>query len=205
MEKLLEDYIIIPFAGDQTDKTLEKVVKVIIATRQFRMKRRDLFVAIGSTLVTDIIGFAAAIYRRSTPYISVLTDLIGIVYYYRDDNKVSINHVNKDGEIYRGIFTLSHLPIASFYDPNFFNSLHKNEIKRSLAEIVKVAVVKDDALFSRVEANLDRISTGTQGGGNLITIAELAAWAAFKESSKDSRRGSSHLSWPDLATKQYKQ
>ncbi len=194
MEKLLEDYMIIPFAADETEKTLEKVTMVIIAARQFGMKRRDMFVAIGSTLVTDIVGFAAAIYRRSTPYISVLTDLVGIVYCHADDSKVSINHLSNDGEIYRGMFALSHLPTASFYDPSFLDSLDKFEIRRGLTEIVRISVVKDDVLFSYVEANLDKMSAGIQGGGHLMTAVELAARAAFREPSKDPRREGDHLS-----------
>lgn len=188
MQRLLENFMIIPFAADETEKTLEKVTRLIIAARQFGMKRRDFFIAIGSTMVTDVVGFAAAIYRRSTPYISVLTDLVGIVCCHADDSKVSINHVNNDGEIYKGLFTLSHLPTASFWDPSFLDSLHKSDIRRGLAEIVKISVVKDDVLFSYVEANLDKISAGTQGGGNLVTAVELAARAASKEPSNVPQR-----------------
>ncbi|KAI9770987.1 MAG: hypothetical protein M1840_002691 [Geoglossum simile] len=192
MEKLLENYRIILFAANETGKTLENVTAVVTAAKQFGIRRRDLFIAIGSTMVTDIVGFAAAIYRRSAPYISVPTDLVGVVYCHAGNNKVSINHVNNDGELYKGLFALSHLPVASFYDLSFLGSLHKNEIKRGLAEIVKIAVVKDDALFSYVEAYLEKMLAGTQGG-YLTTAVELAARAASEELSKDPWGKGTHL------------
>ena len=193
MENLLKDYMIMPCAVDEREKTLEKVTRIIAAARDFGIKRRDLFVAIGSTILTDIVGFAAAVYRRSTPYIAVLTDLVGIIYCHTNDRKVSINHVNNGGEIARGTFALSHLPTASFYDPGFLQSLHRNDIRRGLAEIVKLSVVQDDVLFSYVEDNWDEMSAGTQGGEHLLFAAELAAKAVFQEPSKDPRPGGDYL------------
>ena len=181
MEKLLQDYTMMALAVHQTEKTLQEVSTVVKAAKQSGLKRRDLFVAIGSTMVTDIVGFAAAIYRRSTPWILVPTDLVGIIHCSACDNKLFLNHISHDGKTHKAKFALSHPPIASFYDPSFLDSLHKDNIRRGLAEIVKMSVDKDGELFSYVEAHLEKMFAGTQEAACLITAAELAARAAVRE------------------------
>ncbi len=194
MEKLLQDYTIMALAVHQTEKTLQKVLTVVKAAKQFGLKRRDLFVAIGSTMVTDIVGFAAATYRRSTPWILVPTDIVGIIRCSVYDNKLSLNHMSHDGTISRATFALSHPPIASFYDRSFLGSLHKDNMRRGLAEIVKMSVHKDGELFLYVEAHLEKMFAGTQEAACLITAVELAARAAVKELGEVSYGNDTHLS-----------
>ena len=178
LQKLLEDYIIMPFAVNKTEKTFEQVTAVITAANKFGIRRRDLFIAVGGTMVVDTVGFAAAIYRRSVMYISVPTDLVGIIYCHTGGRKVSMNHMSNDGEIRRDIFALSHLPVASFYDLSFLDSLHKNEIVRGLVEIIRISVVTDEALFSYAETHLEQMLGGTPGT-HLATAAQLAARAVL--------------------------
>ena len=175
MEKLLQDYTIMALAVHPTEKVLRKVSTVIAAAKQCGLKRRDLFVAIGSTMVTDIVGFAAAIYRRSTPWILVPTDLVGIIRCPACDNKLSVNHTSRDGKSHKAAFALSHPPIASFYDPSSLNSLHKDNTRHALAEMIKISIFKDPKLFSFIEAHLEKMLAGTQGAATLITAVELAA------------------------------
>lgn len=184
MEKLIEDYMILPLAANEGEKTLRKAKEVITAAKRFRFRRRDLFVAIGGRVVTDIVGFTAAIYRRSVSYISVPTTLVGILNCHSGGNKVSVNHINNDGQMYNRLFTIFHPPIASLYDLSFVDTLDKTEITRGLAEIVKISVVKDEMLFSYLESHLDEILTGSQGE-YLTNAVKLAARAAFEELSSD--------------------
>ena len=181
MEKLIQDFSIMALAVHQTEKTIREVSSVVAAATRFRLKRRDLFVAIGSTMVRDVVGFAAATYRRSTPWILVPTDLVGIIYGPACDNKLSINHVSNDGTIHKATSALSHPPIASFYDPSSLDSLHKDNIRRGLAEMVEMSVHKDGELFSHVEAHLEKLLADTPETACLITTIELAARAAVKE------------------------
>ena len=194
MEKLLEDYMIMPIVVNKTQKTLEMVSMITTAAIQFGIRRRDLFVVIGSTMVTDMVGFVAAIYRRSTPYILVPTDLVGIVSCYASNSRVSIDHVGHDGIFYKGRFALSHLPIASFYDPSFLDSLSGDEIRRGLAEMAKISVIESDVLFSYIETFVEKLVAGNQEGEHLMTLVEHAARAAFKEPCKDPCGSGTNLS-----------
>ena len=193
-EKLLQDYTIMPLAVHQTEKTLGKVSTVITAAIHFGLKRRDFFVAIGSTTMTDIVGFAAATYRRSTPWILVPTDIVGIMRRSVYDHQLSLNHMSRDGTICRKTFALSHPPIASFYDPSFLDSLHEDEVRHGLAEIVKMSVHKDVMSFSYVEAHVEEMFAGTREVAVLVTAVELAARAAVKEPSKAPYGNNAHLS-----------
>lgn len=183
-EKLLQDYTIMPLAVHQTEKTLKKVSTVITAAKHFGLKRRDSFLAIGSTMVTNIVGFAAATYRRSTPWILVPTDIIRIIRCSVYGNDLSLNHMSHDETIYRKTFTLSHPPIASFYDPSFLDSLHEDDMKRGLAEIVKMSIHRDGVSFSYVESHVEDMFAGTREAAMWVTAVELAARAAVEELGK---------------------
>ena len=193
-EKLLQDYTTVPLAVDQTEKTLAKVSTVITAAKRFGLNRRDPFVAIGSTMVTDIVGFAAATYRRSTPWILVPTDIVGIIRCSVYDNELSLNHVSRDNTIYRKTLALSHPPIASFYDPSFLDSLHEDDMRRGLAEIVKISIHSDGVLFSYIEAHVDEMFAATREAAVWVTAVELAARAAAKELGKAPYGNDAHLS-----------
>lgn len=136
-ENLLEAYNTTRIAVYRpTEKTLSEVYTVVKAAEHLALRRRDLFVAIGNPSVTDIVGFAAAIYRRSTPWIWVPTDPVGVERCSSCYNNLSINYTTgNDGPVYEGLFSLSHPPTASFYDPGFpINALRENGIKSGSEE-----------------------------------------------------------------------
>ncbi|KAK0121429.1 hypothetical protein ONS95_009723 [Cadophora gregata] len=180
-EMLLEDYVIIAFSVNRTEKTLQKSEAVIAAAKEFGLRRRDMFVAIGSITMTDVVGFAAAIYRRSTPWILVPTDLLGIMHCHNWDSKLSLNHVNQDGRIYRNALALVHPPTASFYEPISPEAMDKDQITRFLADIVKTSIGKDSELFSYTEAHLSKMLAGSQKAGYLTTALSLATRARVEE------------------------
>lgn len=193
-EKLLQDYKIVPLAVLQTEKTLGKVSTVITAAKHFGLKRRDFFVAVGSTTVTDIVGFAAATYRRSTPWVLVPTDIVGVIRCSVYDNELSLNHTSRDEKTYRNTFALSHPPTASFYDPSFLAHLHEDDLRHGLAEIVNMSIHNDGVLFSYVEAHVEEMSAGAGEAAVWVTAVEGAARAAVKERGKTPYGNDAHLS-----------
>ena len=198
VEKLLQDYTIMALAVHQAEKTLQEVSTVVMAAKHFGLKRRDLFVAIGSSVMTDIVGFAAAIYRRSTPWILVPTDLVGIIHFLARDSKLFVNHTSHNGTFYRAIFALSHPPIARFFDSSFLNSLHTDNIRRGLSEIVRMSIHQDGELFKYVEAHFEEIFGHTQKVAFLVNAIELAARAAVIELGKVPYGNDTHLSIVNL-------
>jgi 3-dehydroquinate synthetase/threonine dehydrogenase-like Zn-dependent dehydrogenase/nucleoside-diphosphate-sugar epimerase/predicted NBD/HSP70 family sugar kinase len=162
MLDLLDAYTICPLASGPTELTLENVMAVASAAKQFGIRRRDLLVAVGGFVVTEVVGFAAAIYRRGTPYISIPTDPIGILRCHDGHHKVSVDHVDDHGRLWKGLFALPYLPIAGFYDLSFLDSWPWPHVNQGLTEIIKTAVVSDKALFSYIEADIDNVLANTE-------------------------------------------
>lgn len=174
-EKQLQDYKILALAVLPTEITLGKVSTVVSVARKLRLRRRDLFVAIGSTALTNTVGFAAPTYRRSTPWIFIPTDLVGVLRCPGCDYKVSVDHRTDEGRLHRAKFALSHPPIASFFDLSFLGPLHKHDMKHAKALMIDLAVRTGGELLSHLEAYTDKMSASIQEAPNLLTAIQLAA------------------------------
>merc|ERR1719424_1995628 len=91
----------------------------------------------------DIVGFAASIYRRRTPYIRVPTTLMG----YVDASvgaKSGVNFLGKKNKL--GCYLP---PALALLDRSFLASLDARQLSNGAAEIMKMA--KDKELFSLLE------------------------------------------------------
>jgi 5-deoxy-5-amino-3-dehydroquinate synthase len=60
-------------------KRLEEVEALCRAFARWRLTRADVVVAVGGGVVTDVAGFAAAVYHRGVPVVHVPTTLLGQV------------------------------------------------------------------------------------------------------------------------------
>ncbi|WP_078844107.1 sedoheptulose 7-phosphate cyclase [Streptomyces achromogenes] len=133
-------------AAEERTKTMDSVSHVVHALDAFGISRRhDPIIAVGGGVLLDIVGFAASLYRRSTPYVRVPTTLIGIV-----DAGVGVktgvnfgSHKNRLGTYFA--------PALALLDRDFLATLDERHISNGLAEILKIALVKDMRLFSLLE------------------------------------------------------
>ncbi|MFF9002246.1 sedoheptulose 7-phosphate cyclase [Streptomyces achromogenes] len=133
-------------AAEERTKTMDSVSHVVRALDTFGISRRhDPIIAVGGGVLLDIVGFAASLYRRSTPYVRVPTTLIGIV-----DAGVGVktgvnfgSHKNRLGTYFA--------PALALLDRDFLATLDERHISNGLAEILKIALVKDMRLFSLLE------------------------------------------------------
>ncbi|MEU7722208.1 sedoheptulose 7-phosphate cyclase [Streptomyces tibetensis] len=151
--------------GDEEAKELESAVEVTEAmTAMGLLRRTEKIVAIGGGVVLDVAGFAASLYRRGVPYIRVPTTLLGQI----DAGigvKTGVNHgthKNRLGTYYA--------PETALIDPEFLTTVEPRHIVNGLAEIIKMALVKDAVLFELLEATV--AGTGPQSlamGGPVAT------------------------------------
>merc|ERR1719221_1828175 len=64
----------------EENKNMDMVLQIAEAVHELGLDRRlDPVIAIGGGVCMDIVGFAASIYRRRTPYVRVPTTLMGYV------------------------------------------------------------------------------------------------------------------------------
>ncbi|WP_433607125.1 sedoheptulose 7-phosphate cyclase [Dactylosporangium sp. CA-139114] len=123
-------------------KTMDSVLKVVRAMDEFGVgRRREPVIAIGGGVLTDIVGLATSLYRRSTPYVRVPTTLIGMV----DAGIGAKTGVNFHE--YKNRLGSYHPAEATLVDPAFLATLPARHIRNGLAEILKIALVKDAGLL----------------------------------------------------------
>ncbi|MEU1075459.1 sedoheptulose 7-phosphate cyclase [Streptomyces sp. NPDC005878] len=151
-------------------KTMDAVFSVAGAMDRFGIARRsEPVVALGGGVLMDVVGLACSLYRRSTPYVRVPTTLIGLV----DAGvgaKTGVNfgpHKNRLGTYHPAALTL--------LDPRFLATLDRRHLSNGMAEILKIALIKDRELFALLEAHGGRlVGERFQGGGRRGDLAVRA-------------------------------
>jgi 3-dehydroquinate synthase len=123
-------------------KTLETVAELASACASWGLLRGDAVVAVGGGIVGDVAGFLAASYCRGISVVQVPTTLLAMV----DASIGGKTGVNlPEGKNLVGAF---HQPLAVLADPAVLASLPEREFRAGLAEVVKYALIGDDALHS---------------------------------------------------------
>jgi 3-dehydroquinate synthase len=156
------DCHLLPIVANEGQKGFELFRRIVGELDRFGLKRRsEPIVAIGGGVLTDVLGFVAACYRRGVPYVRVPTTLMGYV-----DAAIGIKTaLNCNGGKNRiGAFAP---PVATILDRSFLKTLPRRHLINGVGEIVKLAVIKDAELFELLErtgeeAIADRFQT--QGG-----------------------------------------
>ncbi len=116
-----------------------------------RAERKTTLVALGGGVIGDLTGFAAASYQRGMPFIQVPTTLLAQV----DSSvggKTGINHPLGKNMI--GAFYQPRLVLA---DTDTLKTLPDRELSAGLAEVIKYGLIRDEAFFAWLEANMDRL------------------------------------------------
>ena len=130
-------------------KNWEGLNRIYDALLAERCERSTTLIALGGGVIGDLAGFAAATYQRGVPFIQVPTTLLSQV----DSSiggKTGINHPHGKNMI--GAFWQPKLVLA---DTDTLKTLPERELSAGLAEIVKIALVRDLALVEWLEQNMD--------------------------------------------------
>ncbi|MFI6098253.1 sedoheptulose 7-phosphate cyclase [Lentzea sp. NPDC051213] len=139
----------------ETAKDLSNALRVVDTLDEFGIdRRREPVIAIGGGVLMDMVGFVCSAYRRATPYIRVPTTLIGLV-----DAGVGVKTgLNNNGHKNR---LGSYFPAArTLLDRTFLTTLDTRHISNGLAEILKIGLIKDVALFELLEEHAETLLTG---------------------------------------------
>ncbi|WP_434526851.1 sedoheptulose 7-phosphate cyclase [Photorhabdus asymbiotica] len=147
------DFEWVTIDGNEESKNIESVLTVATNISQAGLLRRsEKIIAIGGGVVMDIVGFTANLHRRGIPYIRIPTTLMGQI----DAGigvKTGINymgHKNRLGTYYA--------PVTALIDPIFLRSVSQRHITNGVAEIIKMALIKDYQLFETLEKIVDQLT-----------------------------------------------
>lgn len=135
------DLTVHPVTITEPAKTLATFEEVVDAFADFGLIRKEPVLVVGGGLVTDVVGFACAAYRRKTNYIRIPTTLIGLI----DAGvaiKVAVNHKKLKNRL--GAY---HAPQKVILDFSFLKTLPTAQVRNGMAELVKIAVVSNSEVF----------------------------------------------------------
>ncbi|WP_317453598.1 sedoheptulose 7-phosphate cyclase [Streptomyces sp. CBMA152] len=146
------DYEIHVLTAHEQLKTMDAVFSVTEAMDRFGIARRsEPVVAIGGGVLMDVVGLACSLYRRSTPYVRVPTTLIGLV-----DAGVGAKTGVNFGP-YKNRLGTYHPAAQTLLDPRFLATLDRRHLSNGMAEILKIALIKDRDLFGLLENHGGRL------------------------------------------------
>lgn len=124
--------------------TLEGILE---AAFEAHLSRVDVMLALGGGVVSDLVGFASAIYKRGIGFYAIPTTLLAQVD-ASIGGKTGIN--NKYGKNLIGAF---HPPRAVYIDPRFLSTLPRRAFNAGVAEMIKKAVCFDASYFQWLETH----------------------------------------------------
>jgi 3-dehydroquinate synthase len=141
----------IRITGGERFKTLETVASLWEAFVNARLERTSTVIAMGGGVVTDLTGFAAAIFLRGLPWVAVPTSLLGMV-----DASLG-GKTGADLPQGKNLIGAFFPPRLVWADPKLLETLPDFELQNGLAEVVKHGVIGDPALFERCSHGLDAL------------------------------------------------
>lgn len=129
----------------EQSKSMNNVLAICREAQRRRFGRRAVLVGLGGGVCTDLVNFASSLYRRGISCLRFPTTLLGQV-----DASIGIKAgVNFCGK--KSLLGCFHPPDAVLIDLSFLRTLPIDQIRNGLAEIIKMALIRDARLFELVE------------------------------------------------------
>lgn len=135
------------------------------------LDRGSPLVALGGGVAGDLVGFAAATFKRGVPFVQLPTTLLAMVD-AAVGGKTGINHAAG-----KNLIGAVHQPSLVVADVDTLRKLPAGEFASGLAEVVKHALIADPLLFDWLETHADRITGRDPGDRRWADLmSELVAW-----------------------------
>lgn len=122
-------------------KNLETYGKLLGFLARSGLTRSDLLISLGGGVTGDLTGFAAATWQRGVDYVQIPASLLAMVD-ASVGGKTAIDL--PEGKNLAGAFWQ---PLTVLCDPDLLQSLPQEELRCGSAEVLKCAVLRDEALF----------------------------------------------------------
>lgn len=138
-------------------------------------KRDSRVIALGGGSVSDLAGFAAGCFLRGVEVVHAPTTLLA-----QADAAIG-GKTGVDLPAGKNAIGLFHHPAAVIADTEVLGTLPRRELAAGLVEVIKMALVLDPALFTRVEDRLDALLDADAAELAPVVAAAAAAKAAVVE------------------------
>ncbi len=146
VRELCSDAEIFTFPEGEASKTLGTFADICRAMLRAGLGRKDAVVAVGGGVVGDIAGFCAASYMRGIDFYNVPTTLLSSV-----DSSIG-GKCAVDFEGTKNILGAFYQPRGVIIDTELLRTLDRRQLACGKAEIIKMALSRNAALFEKIEA-----------------------------------------------------
>jgi 3-dehydroquinate synthase len=148
--KLIAPVEIVP-GGETIKNGWDHINAMVKRMMEAGLCRHSYVMIIGGGAVLDAVGFAAAIFHRGVRQIKVPTTMLA-----QDDSGVGVkNGVNYQGA--KNLYGCFYPPDAVVIDYGFLRTLAPRDIRSGVAEVLKVAFIKDKGLYQYIRDNAEKI------------------------------------------------
>jgi len=129
----------------EADKDISTVELILHDMKKQGVSRNEPVLIVGGGVIADVGGFAAALYHRNTAYVMLCTSIVSGI------DAGPSPRTCCDGFGYKNLYGAYHPPVLTLTDRTFFSTLKPGWVRHGIAEIIKMAVVKDLSLFELLE------------------------------------------------------
>ena len=135
--------------ASEENKQHESLLSVIGGLHNFKPVRAvEPILAIGGGVLTDLVGYAASIYKRGSPFIRVPTTLMGMI-----DAAIGVkNAINHLG--HKNLLGSYYPSEQTFIDVDFLQTLPKLHLRNGIAEIIKMGIIGSSSLFKKCQDHI---------------------------------------------------
>lgn len=146
--------VVLP-GGEPAKNDFLHTLKLLRQMNDAALDRQSVVAIIGGGAVLDVASFAAGICHRGIRTIRIPTTVLS-----QDDSGIAVkNSVNVFGKKnFAGSFVP---PFAVLNDFDYLQTLERRDVVAGLSEAIKVALLREPALFEFIEANAAAIAAGT--------------------------------------------
>ncbi len=139
---LQREHVDLTLSLSPQEKTLHTVEVVLRALSAAALRRTDLIVAVGGGLLLDVVGLAAALHQRGTPWRAVPTTLLAMVDAgYGGKTAVDVHDDVDAGARIRNAAGAFWAPESAVVWTGFLRTLPENERRQGQAEMLKHALL----------------------------------------------------------------
>lgn len=154
--KAVHDAILITIPAGEENKSLSTAQTIWQELEKGNATRNSLIIALGGGMITDLGGFAAAIFKRGVHIFYIPTTLLGAAD-AAVGGKTAINFNGLKNEL--GVFRN---PDKVFISPLFFKSLSEQQFLSGYAEMIKMAFLfNPEMLLEMLSADPTKIREST--------------------------------------------
>ncbi|HNY62418.1 MAG TPA: 3-dehydroquinate synthase [Bacteroidales bacterium] len=138
-------FFFFPIPAIESHKEMSVMMQLLDQLLIHHFDKNHLIINLGGGIISDLGGFAAAVYKRGISFVNVPTTLLGMVdAAHGGKNGVNFHHLkNGLGSIY--------FPQQVFIEPLFLYTLSDQEWLNGFAELLKTALIGDAELWYKLE------------------------------------------------------